>query len=263
MRKNENPYNVPTTFMLAFFLFFTLNHNTKAQTNTLVELTDTDFNALSVAIDTANEYLVTAGYWGLSSDGRAYVSQSNLCHEVVRAKVYGMDDVEDKFYRIRPFNNGLVSNGYVAVGWSDRTGMTKATITVLDDTLGTVTAWDWARNDDNMAYDVIQTSDDGFAVAGECVSNTGDKDAFVIKFSSKYTWEWTTILGDDFGDEVAWALLENNAGNLLVTGETQIPGSGGIRDILIAQLEMSNGVPIPTASGADYLAFGSGGDEIA
>ena len=74
---------------------------------------------------------------------------------------------------------------------------------------------------------VIQTRDDGYAVVGYFeseemnidtnITNSGARDAILIKLSPSGEYEWSTVIGGTLED-YAYSLCEDSSGNILVSG---------------------------------------------
>jgi hypothetical protein len=109
----------------------------------------------------------------------------------------------------------------------------------------------WQRNfggskEDN-AYAIIQTSDGGYIVAGETLSengdvlgNHGDADFWIIKLSSAGQLEWQKPLGGSFQDR-ANDVVETPDGGLMVVGSVSsadgdVTGKKGGFDVWVVKL---------------------------
>ncbi len=100
-------------------------------------------------------------------------------------------------------------------------------------------ALEWARTfggtNEEMGYDIIQTSDGGYAISGYTFSFAagGNTDIIVIKLDASGNTVWARTFGGG-GLEDAWGLVEANDGGIVVGGETGSGyGAGGVDFILI------------------------------
>ena len=87
----------------------------------------------------------------------------------------------------------------------------------------------WGRNPGvasrAVAYDVVQTPDRGFAIAGSSTSVNSGTEAILIKTDSEGNTEWTKTFGDQFNDE-ARSLLLTSDGGFAMGGFSSSFGSG-------------------------------------
>jgi hypothetical protein len=127
----------------------------------------------------------------------------------------------------------------------------------------------WTRmlgtSGDEAGYGVAADGSGGVYVAGFSSGSldghpgAGGDDAFLAKFDSSGTWQWTTLLGTP-GNETASEVAVDRGGNVHVTGSTSgslhdNPNAGG-DDAFLAKFD-STGVRQWTT------LLGSGGNEVA
>ncbi len=101
-------------------------------------------------------------------------------------------------------------------------------------------AFEWARavggTGDDEGSSVIQTSDGGYAVAGETYSfGAGNTDFFLVKFSLSGAFEWARAVGGtdyDYGESV----VQTNDGGYAVAGLTSSFGVG-IYDLFLVKFD--------------------------
>ena len=118
------------------------------------------------------------------------------------------------------------------------------------------------------ANSVYQTSDGGYAFAGEVMSNNGDvsgnhggNDAWVVKLDASGTIAWQKCLGGS-GDDKAFSILQTNDGGYIVAGSTNsndgdVSGNhGGVVDAWVVKLSASGAI-------AWQKCLGGSGVEIA
>ncbi len=102
--------------------------------------------------------------------------------------------------------------------------------------------WDheWTRTlggvDADRAYTLIQTADDGYAIAGYTESfGIGLNDLLLTKFDADWDHEWTRTLGgleNDYGQP----LIQAADGGYVIAGYTESYGAGNL-DVLIAKFD--------------------------
>lgn len=106
------------------------------------------------------------------------------------------------------------------------------------------------------AYDVKETADGGFVVAGltESFSN-GGQDMWVFKLDAMGEVEWEKSYGGA-GEEQAWSVDETGDGGYVIAGGTTSYGAGG-SDLLVIRLDASGDIVWQKAlGGADDDAPG-------
>ena len=120
-------------------------------------------------------------------------------------------------------------SGYAVVGYTGSFGAGGDDLFLVK--FNSSGSFEWARTvggtNDDWGYSVIQTLDNGYAVAGYTYSfGAGDRDLFLVKFNSFGLVEWARAVGgtsDDWGFSVA----QTNDGGYAVVGGTQSFGAGG------------------------------------
>jgi hypothetical protein len=134
----------------------------------------------------------------------------------------------------------------------------------------------------DFGHSIIQTSDGGYAVAGETNSfGAGDYDVYVVKLDGSGNIQWTRTIGG--GDEdVGRSIIQTTDGGYAVAGETKSFGAGD-RDVYVVKLDRSGNIQwartiggriweygksiIQTTDGGYAIAgstfsFGAGGDDV-
>jgi hypothetical protein len=101
-----------------------------------------------------------------------------------------------------------------------------------------------------FAFDIHQTSDGGFIVAGQAASNDGnvsgnhgDEDFWVIKLNKNGSIKWEKALGGT-EDEKAFSVQETKDGGFIVAGEAsfssgQVTGNHGTLDVWVVKLDVN------------------------
>jgi parallel beta-helix repeat protein len=82
---------------------------------------------------------------------------------------------------------------------------------------------------DNQANSVIQTSDGGYALAGEsnAFSSAGEYDFMIVKTDSSGNQQWLKTFGGAGGDSDATSLVQSSDGDYVLAGYTSAYGLGG------------------------------------
>ena len=91
-------------------------------------------------------------------------------------------------------------------------------------------ALEWSRavggTGDDYGVSVVQITDGGFAVAGHTYSfGAGDKDLFLVKFSSAGAVEWSKAVGGT-GEDWGLSVVQNTDGGYAIAGGTKSFGPG-------------------------------------
>jgi len=99
----------------------------------------------------------------------------------------------------------------------------------------------WSRTIGGTGYDVayciIQTTDGGYAVAGQTGSFGTGGDFYIVKLDSSGTLQWSKTIGGTGGD-VAYCIIQTTDGGLAVAGYTNSFGAGNL-DMYIVKLDGS------------------------
>ncbi len=99
---------------------------------------------------------------------------------------------------------------------------------------------DWARtfggSNADIAHSLIQTSDGGFAIAGETYSFSanGRPDFLVLKLSANGSLDWARVFGDT-ANNYAYSIVQTSDGGFAVAGGTTGSGTGS-DDFLVLKL---------------------------
>jgi hypothetical protein len=84
----------------------------------------------------------------------------------------------------------------------------------------------YGDTNNNGAYSVIQTSDEGFALAGYTCANQGGYDSWIVKTDSLGSAEWQKTYSDSV-DAQAMSLVQTDDNGFLLAGFTDSYGSTG------------------------------------
>lgn len=102
-------------------------------------------------------------------------------------------------------------------------------------------------NDHFIAYDMIVTADNGYAIVG--FEESGDKDVFVVKTDSLGNVMWAKSYGGS-NDEEGLAIIEESNGDLVISGHTFSYGKG-IMDVYLLKVDQLGSLIWTKTHGAD------------
>ena len=90
------------------------------------------------------------------------------------------------------------------------------------------------EDSDEFGYSVIQTSDGGYAIAGDTRARSSDldTDCYVIKTDDHGNMEWNKTYGGEF-DDGAYSVVATSDGGFAIAGYTYSSGSGSSDYLLI------------------------------
>ena len=138
------------------------------------------------------------------------------------ARTYGGIDFDRAFF-IQPTSDG----GYIAAGYTASGDAGISDLWVLKLSLAGVIEWQYAYggSDDDVAYAVQETSDEGYIIAGYTYSfGAGESDYWILKLTSEGDVEWQFTYGG-IGDDTAYAIQETSDGGYIVAGYTHLFGA--------------------------------------
>lgn len=173
--------------------------------------------------------------------------------------------------------------GYAVAGWTNSFGSLIDIIIMKLDSSGTL---QWTKTvggtNDDVAYSIIQTTDGGYALAGNTRTfGAGNRDLYIVKLNASGTFQWSKTTGGT-SDDVAESIIQTADGGYVVAGHTGSFGSGGM-DICIMKLDPGGSLQwfktvggtnhdygysiIKTSDGgyavaAQTLSFGAGGYDM-
>jgi len=141
------------------------------------------------------------------------------------------------------FANSIIQTtdgGYAVAGYTLSFGAGSADAYIVKlDASGTL---QWSRTvggtDIDLAFSIIQTTDNGYAVAGLTSSfGAGGHDAYILKIDPSGTLQWSKTVGGT-GDDYGFSIIQTTDGGYGVAGETYSFGMG-LEDFFIVKLDAS------------------------
>ena len=137
-----------------------------------------------------------------------------------------------------------LDGGYVVAGCTNSFGTSSYDIFVLRLNGDGTIFWQktYGGSDIDIAYDLHQTSDGGYVVAGYTKSfSDGDKDICVLKLDSEGAVSWQTTYGGTQKDDEAWSVRETSDGGYIVAGNSY-SCSQGEKDMIVLKLDNTGDV---------------------
>lgn len=215
---------------------------------------------------------------GMTSPNGAILRSLGLSEVAVGwSKTYGSSSYDEGHYGLVQTSDG----GFAMAGetWSFGSGGADFYL-VRTDAQGNM-LWQKAYGGpaDDKCYDMIQTSDGGFALAGYTMSyGAGGQDIWLVKTDANGNAEWNQTYGGK-GDECALSIVQTSDGGYALAGYTTSYGAGNMDFWLVktdssgnAQWNMTYGGPnddyartvIQTSDGGYLIggyteSFGAGG----
>ncbi|MEO8147399.1 MAG: T9SS type A sorting domain-containing protein [Bacteroidia bacterium] len=190
------------------------------------------------------------GYWDY------WVVKLNASGTIEWQKSLGGTDYDIAYSIIQTSDSGYAVAGFSESNDGDVTGNhgNRDYWVVKLNATGTI---EWQKSlggtGDDEAHSIIQTSDNGYIVAGYSVSNDSDvtgnhglKDYWVVKLNVSGTIEWQKSLGGTSDDE-AWSVIQAYDSGYVVAGQTEsidgdITGNHGYIDYWIVKLNASGAI---------------------
>jgi hypothetical protein len=101
------------------------------------------------------------------------------------------------------------NGGYILAGYTDVVSRGEDIYVVKTDSLGII---EWSQNYggqfDDRPWEIINTSDGGYALAGWSNNSAGLSQGYILKISSNGLEEWSNTFGDSASNEEARSILE-------------------------------------------------------
>ena len=102
-------------------------------------------------------------------------------------------------------------------------------ISSLPPVKGQTTEWTktYGGKGNDEGYSLVQTSDGGYAIAGDTNSfGAGGYDFYLVKTDSTGTMQWNNTYGGT-GNEIGYSVIQTSDGGYAIAGETNSHGAGG------------------------------------
>ncbi|MGA1874645.1 MAG: hypothetical protein ACMUIA_03450 [bacterium] len=150
-------------------------------------------------------------------------------------KIIGSSDNDEIAEAIRQTKDG----GYIVAGSIlDQTDWSYDFYVIKLDSSGQVArSKTFGGNDDDEAYAVQQTADEGYIVAGYTDSDgSGGSDFYILKLNKDLGYEWDQTIGGS-ADEVANSIQQTTDGGYVVAGSVR--SESGYSDVYVVKLDSS------------------------
>lgn len=180
---------------------------------------------------TSDDGFIVVGETGSIADFDVNLTKFDSSGNISWAKLYRTATSQTGFNVIQTSDGGYAITGSTA--WlGDSTS--NAAVIKVNSTGSTVTwskSWGGAQND--MGYELVQTSDGGYAVTGRTSSyGAGGVDSFLLKLGSNGAQSWAKTWGGT-SDDYGYGLSRNSSDNLFVAGYTNGYGVGSYDSVLL------------------------------
>jgi len=169
-----------------------------------------------------------------AGDEDVFLVKTDANGNLIWSKTYG-NTKKDEGYDVQQTNDG----GYIITGYTDETaggGGKKDIYLIKTDALGNL-IWNrhFGGNDQDEAYSVQQTTDNGYILCGYTKSyGVGDEDIYVIKTDASGNIQFTKTYGGN-NKERANSIKQTSDGGYILTGYTESFGAGN-KDIIILKI---------------------------
>ncbi|MBI5059230.1 T9SS type A sorting domain-containing protein [candidate division KSB1 bacterium] len=168
----------------------------------------------------------SSDFWLIKTDGDGAASWTQTYGGSQQDICYAVRQVTDGGYALAGYTTSFGSGG--ADAWLVRTSSSGQIL--WSRTFG------WATDD--VTYDMIQTSDGGFALAGHTQNGgSGERDFYLVKTDAYGTQQWTHSYGG-VNDEFCRSIQQTSDGGYILTGSTYSFGTGS-QDIWLIRLSSS------------------------
>lgn len=148
---------------------------------------------------------------------------------------YGGDQYDTAISNIE-----TADGSHIIVGTTDSYGAVADDLWIFKvDANGTM---DWTQHyggsGNDSAYNVIATSDGGYAIVGSTTSyGSGGEDVWLVKVDSAGNMQWNKAYGES-GDDEGWMLLQSGDGGYVIAGYTDSYSNvSGIADALLIKTD--------------------------
>jgi gliding motility-associated-like protein len=176
-------------------------------------------------------YLMAGVNLNSGSSDRAIFSKYNAVADTSWVKVQygGIDDEALKILEL-PANLGYLFAGF---SQSYTPGVHVEMSLFLTDINGNFqTAYHYGTGGNEYAYDIIQTSDLGYALVGRTDWGSGSWDVYVLKLDLGFNVQWARTIGGNLAEE-GRSIFQTSDGGFIIGGHTASYGAGGDDGLLI------------------------------
>ncbi|MFC1543144.1 hypothetical protein ACFL4K_01235 [Candidatus Neomarinimicrobiota bacterium] len=183
-------------------------------------------------------YIIVGGTGSFGAgDDDVWVIKTDALGDTVWTKTFGGSD-GDWGYSIQQTSDV----GYIVAGLTESYGSGNSDIWLIKmDALGdTVWTKTYGGSNNDWGYDVQQTTDGGYIIAGETTSKgSGPSDAWLIKTGPSGDMVWNKLFGGN-KYETGYTVRQNANGGYVLLGFTSSYGEGGFDVLLIITDEDGN-----------------------
>jgi hypothetical protein len=202
---------------------------------------------------TADGGYVATGYtfsWG-AGEWDVYLARYNAFGDKIWDRVYG-GAKRDEGRSVAVTSDG----GYIVVGYTTSAPAIESDVYVIKTDANGEVEWQRTYGGNNWAigYDVQQTADGGYIIAGTMIDNARGRDAYVLKLRSNGEVEWQNAFGGA-EDDYAFGVTTTTDGGYAVTGYTQSVGAGR-QDLLAMKVTNTGALAWSKAFGGTNRDFG-------
>jgi hypothetical protein len=152
-----------------------------------------------------------------------FIAKFNSSGDLIWNRVWGGDSSD--------YGNGVIqlSDGnYMMIGYNGSFGSDadSAFLAKYSDSGDLIWSKSWNGSSYDQAFDIINTSDNGFSITGTTRSfGAGNEDVFIAKYTSDGTLSWSRTWGKD-GTEEGNSIIQTSDGDYVISGTTRILGAG-------------------------------------
>jgi len=183
-----------------------------------------DDDEVDAITPTNNDGFIVAGYTGPFGKEDVYLIKIDNNGNKIWQKTYG-GNYDDYAHAIAPTKDG----GFIVAGrtFSFGSGMFDVYLIKIDNNGNKVWQKTYGGSDDDGAYAITPTNDDGFIVAGKTESfGNGEKDVYLIKIDNDGNKIWQKTYGGSNDEDEVDAITPTKDGGFIVAGRTFSFGNG-------------------------------------
>ena len=207
-------------------------------------------------IQTTNEEYLISGYTWSKGSGKsdAWLMKLNNAGNMIWNKTFGGSENDEAHSSIQ-----TGEGDFVIAGKTQSKGEGKWDVWIIKlDEQGNI-KWDktFGGSDDDCAYAIIETNDDGYLFSGYTKSKgAGKEDVWVVKLDSEGNMLWDKTFGG-LHEDIAKSMVQVENGNYVIAGETQSIGAGKWDAWIIKIDELGNSKWVKTIGGNSWDSISS------